>query len=221
MPEVSSEEAIYLKYMCHLASLSYESDLDAMGMYIFKNKLSATDLKLFEVDSTRAVLFNATIPHPSGPMKVAVVSFRGTSTSEDMLIGLEAAFYSDFLDSNGIILGVGADGFVSAYDKIRKTSLIAETITRAKTSGLVITGHSLGGALATLCAADIHSISPSSDSFQIKIVTFGAPRSLSSNTTKRIEEMKLEHYRCVNYGDPVPMLRFATMGFGHVGEPSE
>ena len=80
-------------------------------------------------------------------------------------------------------------------------------------SQIVITGHSMGGSLATLCAHDLlcaREIAPRQR--PVVCVTFGATRSF--NGTFRRVNQRLQHtgrllaLRVVNAGDVVPRLAF-------------
>lgn len=68
---------------------------------------------------------------------------------------------------------------------------------------VILTGHSLGGALALLCGLRIahHAV-----------YTFGMPRVCEGGL---ISELPPCHYRYVLDGDPVPMTPFRSLGFRH------
>lgn len=68
---------------------------------------------------------------------------------------------------------------------------------------IILTGHSLGGALALLSGSFLNYQS---------IYTFGMPRVCSGSL---IQELPSRHYRYVLEGDPVPKLPFESMGFRH------
>ena len=65
--------------------------------------------------------------------------------------------------------------YVSVRDELRKT--VSEYLENVKPSEILITGHSLGGGLANLCAIDMifNKIKPNENT-HIKVVTFGAPK---------------------------------------------
>ena len=78
------------------------------------------------------------------------------------------------------------EGFISALDDLW-------TAVREEVKGLaplIVTGHSLGGAMAVLCGE-----------FQSPVYTFGCPRVYSRVNA---EYPAMEHHRFVNQGDPVP-----------------
>ena len=86
---------------------------------------------------------------------------------------------------------------------------------------LVITGHSLGGALATLAAHALseRTVSPERKPIEIvSVVTFGQPRvgdgGFARHYDRRLGPL---HWRVVNNRDIVPRLPPREMGFRHVG----
>ena len=79
---------------------------------------------------------------------------------------------------------------------------------------LVVHGHSLGGALATLIAfqmVDVHKLPGS----EIELVTFGAPRVGDEAFVKQLEEYVPNQLRVINSTDIVPMLPLQAMGYNH------
>ena len=69
-------------------------------------------------------------------------------------------------------------GFKTQYDSIRDQvyQLVAEKCAAYKPKQLLMTAHSLGGSLATLCALDFVLNPLPSDQPAIKVITFGAPQ---------------------------------------------
>ena len=69
-------------------------------------------------------------------------------------------------------------GFKTQYDSIRDQvfQFVAEKFKLYKPKQLLITGHSLGGALATLCALDFRLNPVPNYQPTIKVITFGAPQ---------------------------------------------
>lgn len=77
----------------------------------------------------------------------------------------------------------------------------------------MVTGHSLGGALASLASIDIKN------SFGItpKVITFGQPRIGNQNLANYLSEMIPKTYRVINYADIVPHLPTSTFNYAHYG----
>ena len=94
------------------------------------------------------------------------------------------------------------EGFVDAYFSIRDK--VIKSVTRHLSNGqrLHITGHSLGGALATLCAWDLAQAGKPGG-----IYTFGSPRVFGRAGSKRADEIfGGRYFRCVNSNDIIPRL---------------
>ena len=97
------------------------------------------------------------------------IAFRGT-TCEDMMQNL-FIFLKKIPFGNGPEEAMAHSKFIPAYFCVRDK--IMRFIKQNPASEIIITGHSLGGALATLCAYDVANNFKDS---AIKCVTFASPR---------------------------------------------
>tara|TARA_Y100000389_G_scaffold201976_1_gene246059 strand:- start:9148 stop:9867 length:720 start_codon:yes stop_codon:yes gene_type:complete len=133
----------------------------------------------------------------------AVLCFRGTEPSEfsDIKADLNA------LPSRAETKGFVHMGFQTEVEKIWDS--ITECLSNNNLLELrvLICGHSLGGAMATIAAARLE------DSVDC-LYTFGSPRAGSRRFGKTIV---CKHYRHVNNNDIVPKVPFALMGYKHHG----
>ncbi len=106
-------------------------------------------------------------------------------------------------------------GFYDAF--IRVADEVVEFAEKAKNDGkkIYITGHSLGGALATVAA--LHFLM--SDLIPEKIVTFGCPRVVDKETAESVNS-KNKHLFCrvVNNNDVVTRVPPQNLDYSHVGE---
>ena len=86
---------------------------------------------------------------------------------------------------------------------------------KEKKRPLFITGHSLGGAMATIAAAKfVHMDKPFTS-----VYTFGQPRAMSRETVRIFNaECKGRFFRFQNNNDIVTRIPARLMGYGHVGE---
>ena len=98
-------------------------------------------------------------------------------------------------------------GFAAALDAVWP---LAEAALRQATAPIVMTGHSLGGALATLAA----SLRPDAD-----LITFGSPRAGDALFGAAMTGRQGESRRYVNNRDIVCRLPTARLGYQHVGTP--
>merc|ERR1711988_235982 len=188
------------------------------------------DLKVFEGVQTgdRPGGFAMTATLSDG---VFLVCTQGTSTLEDAEQDLRAAVKVE-VDLGGTKYTVGA-GWKNQYEELMdKQGMMQHIDANIKTQGqkVLVTGHSLGGALANLIAIHIRNKYPDC---QLHLSTYGAPRAFATADADRIQAKmikdsdgfdmfssggKLTAWRFLNYGDVVPSLPPSTMGFKHVGK---
>ncbi len=110
-----------------------------------------------------------------------------------------AALQSTFALQDGTGVGQVHSGFMDLYNIFRADLL--KVLKDINPTNIVITGHSLGGGIATLCAVDLTSIYPG----KVVSYTFAAPRVGNSQLCTLIDQ-KLSIYRIVNICDIVPTL---------------
>ena len=136
-----------------------------------------------------------------------VVVFRGTNAAEfdDWIVNLR-------------ILPVTTDdgslhkGFYEAYQRLKPQ--LDTILSESKPTHLWITGHSLGGALAIVCAYDL--LTDSNGRWQIRgVVTFGQPLLAKPDFANRLGRRLAGRYvRFVNRSDPVPRIPPGYVPFG-------
>lgn len=142
-----------------------------------------------------------------------VVAFRGTSEPADWI-------------TNGNVkvvkteIGAVHAGFLAAADAVERT--VTEAIARRRKSNqtLWFTGHSLGGAIATLAA-----VKYSAEFRPLQVVTFGQPRVGTASFARAFRRSRVRHWRFVNNNDIVPTLpsrlfpaTFPPQFYEHVGD---
>jgi triacylglycerol lipase len=103
-------------------------------------------------------------------------------------------------------------GFISAYFSVRDD--IHEYIQSHAAQRYRITGHSLGGALATLCAVDLQY--NFGDRIAIENYTFGAPRVGNPAFVESYNRRVPDTWRVVNGWDAVAGLPAPWQGYRHV-----
>ncbi|WP_044478809.1 lipase family protein [Paenibacillus antibioticophila] len=127
-----------------------------------------------------------------------IIAFRGTSSAQDWI--------SDFIASQKRYPYLKGPlythkGFTDIYASSRN-KLIASIRKLPTSKKLYITGHSLGGALATLCALDLAA----NTSFtSIQLFTFGSPRVGDPAFSKACAQYLSDSYRIANLFDIVPL----------------
>ena len=92
-------------------------------------------------------------------------------------------------------------------------SAVKELMQRYPDYKLIVTGHSLGGALSTICGTDLAILLPDVD---VRVINFGAPRVGNEAFKELVESLpNLSITRLVHHMDVVP--RTPMIGFKHVG----
>lgn len=165
-----------------------------------------------------------------------VIAFRGTSTQENIMTDLKVSLVplSDYLPTIESSLQLtqlleGPDlaryfsqakihhGFALAYKAaadslLRKVKIMLENDMRP----VYLTGHSLGGALATVCSFDLVLSGIISSSDQVSVTTFGSPKCGNMSWVKLYNRVVPCHWRVQIDTDAVTMI--PKVGYRHVGK---
>lgn len=145
-------------------------------------------------------------------LSLMTMSFRGTVDEEDWKKDI------DFILENASDICHDCQvhrGFLGSWRKGRSAILgfWKSVRTRYPDYKTVVTGHSLGGALANLCALQMQNLT---DGDPVFLFTYGAPRVGDGNFAKSIEiALKGNSYRVTHLNDPVPRLPGRLLGFVH------
>ena len=114
------------------------------------------------------------------------------------------------------------DGFMYAWEELRREAYDATKalLERHPNANFIVTGHSLGGAIASLAAADLEINGLPVD----RVYSFGAPRVGNLGWAYFYNELlglKDRSYRVVNQRDPVPHIPYTGVtfmrGYHHIG----
>lgn len=143
-------------------------------------------LKTFDENGTQAIL--------ASNGKHLVLAFRGTEANSIKDIKADANAKIRHCETGGKI----HSGFDNAFKQVSSAIQATLNKTEYKTMPLFITGHSLGGALATVAAKKL-----SHKGGIAACYTFGSPR---VGNEKWISNIKVPIYRLVNSADCVTML---------------
>lgn len=100
-------------------------------------------------------------------------------------------------------------GFRQIYMSLRKEMLDALN-SCSKDSRVFVTGHSLGGALATLAIPDILHNTHFNNPDQVTLYTFASPRCGDREFAIRFRDTGVRHWRIANTEDFVTMIPFPT-----------
>ena len=191
-------------WMAVLSRLSYydKDDRILAELHGMPNGLGFEGVKIFSNKSSQAIF----VEHKD----YLTIAFRGTDEFGDWIDNLKILrkpldgftdCHGGFLDATNDIWGDIDD----AYKEARKN----------EKRPLFITGHSLGGALATIAATKLlHESRPF-----ISVYTFGQPRVLTEESATKFDSFKRAHfYRFQNNNDIVSRVPARAGGYKHVGD---
>ncbi|KAI9296693.1 alpha/beta-hydrolase [Neoconidiobolus thromboides FSU 785] len=142
-----------------------------------------------------------------------IVAFRGSSNAENWLLNSKTKLTQ--IEINGKNYYVHT-GFKEIIDNIlpqisQKIDVLLRTYPRYK---LLVTGHSLGGAIATLASLKLKYEIGLNDN-RIKLYTYGAPRVGDPEFARLLNKHRFVSGRFVNENDVVPHLPAETKGYNH------
>ncbi|MBO0863617.1 MAG: lipase family protein [Mycobacterium sp.] len=141
----------------------------------------------------------------------AFVSFRGSSDTADWLADFDA-IPETYLPVTGF--GEVHAGFQDVYELVRKNIAANLATATAKCNQILVTGHSLGAALAVLAAPDIFKNMPP-NTIEPRLITFAGPRVGLTGFAAAFNTAIESCFRVVNYLDIVPYVPPAP--YVHVG----
>ena len=183
------------KYWCayffaEVSSLAYQDGTRAKREL---KQLGFNSYRFIENDGAQCHIFNDT--------ENLVIAFRGTEPDE-------------FSDVKADLLALKrkskTEGQVHMGFKLELRKLwndIVGILDKKKSHKIWICGHSLGGAMATLCASRLEERSP-------LLYTYGSPK---VGGKEFVANCEVEHYRFCNNNDIVPSVPFWLMGYRHHG----
>jgi len=153
------------------------------------------------------------------------VTIRGTHTVKDLLKLLRNTKRTDCKTATGKSMGSCSTDVLRRLQAFRNLGLLSQLKTMVKQKkclgGVRITGHSMGGATASLIAAELqHTDASTFNKTFMKIYTFGEPRGFASSPADHFHS-RLSKIRWMNTKDPIPPLPYSATGYKHYGEARE
>ena len=141
--------------------------------------------------------------------QLLVVGFRGSESKTDIVTGLQLRKVNLNPANPDILIHSGIKYIMeSVYSLVQ-----AEILKYPDLRQVYLTGHSLGGALATLCAYLLHQDRPSNP--PITVVSFGSPPVGNEGWRNAFDQLPLYHCRVINNCDAMNRELF---GYHHTGE---
>jgi len=180
--------------MSTLANLSYEDNLlQQIGGKLIENR--STD--------TQGFIFSAV-----DGFDYHQIIFRGSEANiKDWRTNLDSSFgeFGPYL---------GHQGFINAFESVKRH--MWQFISKMPDRPFVLSGHSLGGALAQIAGLALESEGVSVS----RVYSYGSPRVFHQDSADEImENSDIEFVRYVNLLDPVPRLPFRLSLFKHIAKP--
>ena len=156
--------------------------------------------------------------------KSNIIAFRGTQTQIEWWRNLQAK-QKEYLDPiTGKQYGWVHQGYLEVMRQQIASTLMDTVRQLDPTIPCYITGHSLGGAIATLSAMEI-ALSVPKIREQIQLYTYAAPRIGDRTFAQAHSQLIPNSYRIVNLSDSVPLVPpikinnyFTKASYSHVGQ---
>ncbi|TVU57921.1 lipase family protein [Vibrio atlanticus] len=174
------------KFVSMVQGLSYDHEEELKDLNKDLSYLNADLIKTFDRNGTQAILVKTELFY--------VLAFRGTEATSIRDVKSDANAVLTRCDTKGFV----HSGFKLAYEQVEKD--IVDELNKLKEDGkpIFITGHSLGGAIATIAAKKLKFKNGIAACY-----TFGSPRVGDHDW---ISEIKTPLHRIVNAADCVTML---------------
>jgi predicted lipase len=139
---------------------------------------------------------------------ICYIAFRGTSSLTDVIYDLEG-FQTSIIEDKTVKVH---KGFYIQFLALK--DWIDEILKTLKYDKIIFTGHSAGGAIATI-AASVYSLNKQLK--EITCISFGSPRVGNLHFKSFFTNNVKNHYRITNSHDEVPLLPFLP-GYYHVSD---
>lgn len=156
--------------------------------------------------------------------KSNIIAFRGTQTQIEWWRNIQASQKTYTDSQTGQEYGKVHQGYLKIVREQISSTLINTVRQLDPTIPCYITGHSLGGAVATLSAMEIALNVPKIRP-QLRLYTYGAPRVGDRTFAQAHSQLIPNSYRIVNLSDSVPLVppikienTFTTANYAHVGQ---
>jgi hypothetical protein len=135
--------------------------------------------------------------------------FRGTEDLQDIIADIDVRLH--VIRDNVKVHRGFYEQFEAISDEIEK--YLKEASSQRKIDNIIISGHSLGGGLATIASTHFGLLYPDS---KVTCITFGSPRVGNREFTNYFNSIVSQSLRIYDEEDPVPMVPMSNR-FQHVG----
>ncbi|XP_052769068.1 uncharacterized protein LOC128209186 [Mya arenaria] len=135
--------------------------------------------------------------------KLIIVSFRGTAAYKQLAEEIFRSVFSEPFKQYGYVDSYFKYAFERLYPCIKKS--VQTLVTKHSNYDVFVTGHSLGGAIASLAAISLREGDLVTDD-KISLYTFGMPRAGSREYAFNFDKKVRKSWRIVHYRDMVSFL---------------
>ena len=146
---------------------------------------------------------------------ILFVTYRSTSAktkkeyTKNVITDLDGAMVeADWISSEGVFVHRGFD---SEYDRFR--DIMLEIINDKNPSKIIVSGHSLGSALATLSALDLSM----NHGYDVSLVSMGGPRVGNKEYRELMDNYVKDNYRIYIPQDPIINIPGSLKEYEHSG----
>ena len=208
-----------VRLICALAAIgSYEDDNAIIARDILESR--GWSIEPITIENSKAnvkvLMLNRSLADGT-PLKV--LSICGTSDLSDAEVDLRLSPVPINFISAGSNIRVhqGFQDYTEVMINSDFATKLREELMSSPSEKLYITGHSLGGAVAVLAAAQlveagVNRVNPN----QIEVITFGAPAVGNADFAEKFKD-KFKFQRISMSGDPIKKA-LAALGYVHFGE---
>ena len=182
---------------------------------------SIQEIKAFRCEDCSAFQFIQAVQpeHPDATQMVMVmdaltnniyISYRGTIQSKEQWWSNIDTAYTNVSCHDCFV----HHGFYQRFNDIIQPTLEGLSIVNTTNQSIYITGHSSGGAVATLVAFEL-----AKRFHPLYLFTFGSPRVGNKAFIDHLDqEMGERMYRIINEWDAIPTVPYESQGFFHAGQ---
>ncbi|KAI4183409.1 MAG: hypothetical protein L6R41_005414 [Letrouitia leprolyta] len=194
-PSNNNDKAGNSKITCGAGNCPLVQSSDVISVYEFQNSLATDVTGYVAIDNTRSLTVIAFRGSKSVRNFVADANFPATQTDICPSCTAHAGFWNSWLEARS--------GVMAAL----KTAAASHPGNR-----VIVTGHSLGGAIADFAAAEVRKSGVTAD-----LYTYGAPRIAGKALSDFITNQNMGgNFRVTHKNDPVPRLPPLALGFVHI-----
>jgi hypothetical protein len=209
LPDIMLQNYLVLKEFKETESKLKKKGYDVYDGYVEASTKSGSDKISIDLSGGRAL-----VSTKDDMMFIVYRSTSGDRTdfTKNVLTDLDGALIApewyDGENSDSVLIHRGFD---TEYTRFRNKILNIAAKTESKK--FIISGHSLGSALATLTALDLAS----NYKYDVSVVTFGSPRVGNKDFRKVMEQYVPDNYRIYFPDDPIVSIPGLLIEYEHAG----